>query len=379
MRIKQLIAAVMLGGITGIMFCVFAAAPVAALSVSDYFTYGYSFTFSKTNITGGEAFTVIVTGQATCVQNLPMPVSAADIVSKVVAKNQQTGAEMVLNPSYSIRYDNSFPNHTGQTASVTIQVPLSFPADSVSGVYNVIGVLTDAHVVSLGISFPAKEYLPPTQAMGTVTYTAPSTGGGGGGVFVPPPTSTTTTSTTTTTTLTTTTTTTPTVVSTSTTTTVTSPAAPVKPTTTSSTIVATTTTTTTQVPAQSAASFTLSDLKLAAVRVASGKTLKITALLTNTGELAGKYEVVMQIDGQYANSQIIELAGKSSQTVTFTHLVDVEGQHTACIGGLSKSFTVEPVRTTDISRWAVAGLAGLALGLGIGGGVILALRVKKYR
>jgi hypothetical protein len=37
------------------------------------------------------------------------------------------------------------------------------------------------------------------------------------------------------------------------------------------------------------------------------------------------------------------------------------------------------VRTTDISRWAVAGLAGLALGLGIGGGVILALRVKKYR
>jgi hypothetical protein len=125
----------------------------------------------------------------------------------------------------------------------------------------------------------------------------------------------------------------------------------------------------------------ISDLQLAPLIVKNGKPVKITALLSNTGDLAGTYEMVMQIDGQYANKQSIVLAGKSSETVTFTHLINTEGQHFASIGTLTKSFIVKPAQTIgDTTRLGViAGLAGLALGLGIGGGVILFFRIKKYR
>ena len=127
MRIKRFIPAALLGGVAGVLLSVFVVSPVAAISVSDYFSYSYNFAFSKTSITGSEAFMVTVIGNANCVHDLPMTVSAANIVSTVIGRNQQTGAEVVLNPNYSLRYDNSFPNHTGQTASVTVQVPLSFP------------------------------------------------------------------------------------------------------------------------------------------------------------------------------------------------------------------------------------------------------------
>lgn len=384
MRIKRFVAAVILSGVAGILFSVFAALPVAALSVGDYFTYSYNFAFSKTNIAGSEVFVVTVTGNATCVNNLPMTVSAADIVSKVIARNPQTGADVVLNSIYSISYDSAFPNHTGQTASVTVQVPLSFPAGSVSGSYNIIGVLSDAHILVSGISFSVKDFLPATQAMGSVTYTAPSTGGGG--IIVPPvtpPTTATTTTTTpsaTTTSTTTASTTTPPAVPSLTTTTI-STTPSVTSTSTASAVTTTAPTTTTQLPVQSAAAFVISDLQLAPLIVKNGKPVKITALLSNTGDLAGTYEMVMQIDGQYANKQSIVLGGKSSETVTFTHLINTEGQHFASIGTLTKSFIVKPAQTIgDTTRLGViAGLAGLALGLGIGGGAILFFRIKKYR
>jgi hypothetical protein len=366
---------VILSGVTGILFCIFAALPVAALSVSDYFTYSYNFAFSKTNISGSEVFIVTVTGNATCVNNLPMTVSAADIVSKVIARNTQTGADVVLNSIYSIGYDNAFPNHTGQTASVTVQVPLSFPSGSVSGSYNIIGVLSDAHILVSGISFSVKEYLPSTQAMGSITYTAPSTGGG---IFVPPATPPTTTTTTTTTAATTASTTTPSTVPSSTTTTI-STTPSVTSTSTASVVTTTATTTTIQLPVQSTAAFMVSDLQLAPAVVKNGKTVKITALLSNTGDLAGTYEMVMQIDGQYVNSQSIVLAGKSSQTVTFTHLINAEGQHFASIGTLTKSFIVEPAPTDYTRWWIIGGLAGFCIGGVIGGGALFVYRLKKYR
>jgi hypothetical protein len=134
-------------------------------------------------------------------------------------------------------------------------------------------------------------------------------------------------------------------------------------------------------PVRSAAAFAVSDLQLTPPIVKNGKPVKITALLSNTGDLAGTYDMVMQIDGQYANSQSIILAGKSSQNVTFTHLINTEGQHFASIGTLTKSFIVEPAQTIgNTTRLGViAGFAGLALGLGIGGGAILFFRIKKYQ
>ena len=283
---------------------------------------------------------VTVIGNANCVHDLPMTVSAANIVSTVIGRNQQTGAEVVLNPNYSLRYDNSFPNHTGQTASVTVQVPLSFPGGSVPGTYDVIGTLTDADVTILGISFNVKAYLPSTQAMGVVNYSAPSTGGGGGGgVFIPTTTATTTTTTTTSST-------TPTVVSTSTTSQAST--TPIVLTTVASVLISTTTTKTVQPAVQSAASFAVSSLQLTPATVKNGKTVKISVLLSNTGDL--------------------------------THLASIEGPHIVSIGGLDKSLTVEPASTGgSIGWWIFAALAGLGIGILCGGALLYALRYKKYR
>ena len=231
-----------------------------------------------------------------------MPVSGASIVSKVVARHKQTGTEIVLNPNYSIRYDSGFPTKKGQTASASAQVPLSFPDGSPAGEYDIIGQILEAKVSVLVITVDVAGYLPPTQLMGTVTYSP-----------------------------------------------------------------------------LSSASFVLSDLTVTPAVVTSGKTVTITALLSNNGDIPGTCEVVMKLDGQIANSQSIELAGKSGQVVTFAHLASIEGQHVVTIGSLSKEFSVSAPQLTakPLKWWLVAGLAGLGLGLGIGCSIIFVSRRKK--
>jgi hypothetical protein len=347
MWIRRLITTIMMGTIIGVLFLTGTMQPVLALSIDDYFTYNYSFVFSKTNIVGSETFIVTVSGQAICVQNLPLPVSTASIVSKVVARHTQTGMEVILNPSYSIRYDSGFPSQKGQIASASAQVPLTFPSSSPAGTYDIIGQILEAKISVLVITIDVAGYLPSAQAMGTVTYTTSITGGGG-------------------------------IIITTTT--------PSTPATTAPSIAATTViqsstapATVTSPPTLSPAYFVLGDLTVKPAVQTDGKTVTITALLSNTGDLSGTYEVVMKLDGQIANSQSIELAGKSSQVVTFTHLVSIEGQHIVTIGNSSKEFLVKaPQLTTGpLEWWLVGGLVGLGLGLVIGCGIFFASKRKK--
>ena len=297
--IRRLVTAILLGGLSAVLVITGTTRPVLALSLSDYFTYTYSFAFSKTNVTDVESFTVTVSVQAICIQNLPLPVSTASIVSKVVARNRQTGIEVILNPNYSISYDSGFPTKQGQTASASAQVPLSFPAGSSPGVYDVIGVISKAEVSVYGIRFDVTAYLPSTQSMGIVTC--------------------------------------------------------------------------------SELSFTLSDLSVTPSEVTNGKTIAVAVLLSNEGDLPGTYEVVLDIDGQTINTQNIWLEGKSSQSVIFTHLASINGQHIVTIGGLSKEFSVaSPESAANLLTWWLAsGLAGLGVGLLIGGSVLFYLRRKK--
>ena len=297
--IRRLVTAIILGGLSGVLVITGTPRPALALSLSDYFTYTYSFTFSKTNVTDGENFTVIVSGQAICIQDLPLPVSTTNIISKVVARNRQTGTEVILNPSYSISYDSGFPTKQGQTASASTQVPLSFPTGSSPGVYDITGLISKAEVSVYGISFDVTAYLPSSQSMGIVTC--------------------------------------------------------------------------------SELSFTLSDLTVIPTEVTNGKTIAVTVSLSNNGDLSGTYEVVLDIDGQTINTQNIWLEGKSSQSVIFTHLASINGQHIVTIGGLSKGFSVAPPQSAaNLSTWwLVSGLAGLGIGLVTGGSVLFVLRRKK--
>lgn len=374
MWIRKLITIIVLGSIIGVLFITGTARPILAQSVGEYFIYTFSFAFSKTNIAGSETFIVTVSGQANCIKDLPVPIPVpvtASVVSKVWARHMQTGTEVVLNDNYLISYPG-FPSQKGQTASASVQVPLSFPNGSLAGVYNITGQILSASVSVLGILFDVTEYLPSTQAMGTVTYTPSSTGGGGGGIVAP----TTTPAPTTTTPSTATTTVTP-----STTPTTSSPPTTTTPSTATTTVIPSSTPPATVTPLStlSPAYFVLSDLTVTPAVLTDGETVAITALLSNTGDLSGTCEVVMKLDGQIANSQSIELAGKSSKVVKFTHLVSIEGQHTVTIGGFSKEFLVKApqLTTKPFEWWLVGGLVGLGLGLVIGCSVFFALRRKK--
>ncbi len=160
------------------------AIPAAALGISDYFTYTYNVQFSKSQVTGSEAFSATASASATCINDLPVNVSAASFTGRIVATNQASGAKVTLNPSYSIILDH-FPTTRGQTTQVSQIVPLQFPDGSQSGTYTVSGELIEAKIQAIVWIPVPSGILPPSQTIGTVSYTAggggASAGGGGGG------------------------------------------------------------------------------------------------------------------------------------------------------------------------------------------------------
>ncbi len=167
-------------------FLIFPAQKTQALSIDDYFVYTYDFTFSKATVIGSETFYVTVNGRATYKKNPPLSVTEATVTSKVVAKQQQTGTEVVLNPEYSLVF-SEFPNKDNTTVFKSVQVPLSFPAGSSAGVYSVTGYIIKASVKVVLGDISIIGYLPASQVMGTVTYQPLLLGGGGGGSTGPNP------------------------------------------------------------------------------------------------------------------------------------------------------------------------------------------------
>jgi len=157
--------------------CSIYASPAAALDINlkDYLQLSYApFTFDKTEITGSEAFQVTVTGRVTCVQDLPalLPVREAVITSQVIARNTASGAEVTLNPSYTINV-KPFPDREGDTIEITLTARLQFPVQSASGNYTVISRILKAKVKFIIGSMDVTSLLPREQPMGTVKYTTP--------------------------------------------------------------------------------------------------------------------------------------------------------------------------------------------------------------
>ena len=145
--------------------------PASALSVGEFFSIKYNVEFSRTEVYQNQTFTVTITGEATCTNEPPMTVSEAQISGKVVARHTESGAEVVLNPEYTLTI-NPFPNDVGQIISESQTVELRFPADSLPGSYNISGELIEARVKAL-LWFNVTSYLPSSQSMGVISYMPP--------------------------------------------------------------------------------------------------------------------------------------------------------------------------------------------------------------
>ncbi len=148
---------------------VFVPAAARAQSLLDYFQISYGISgLSQNTVQANQTFYVTVTGRIECKKDLPLAVSDATVIGRVVAKDQ-SGARQVLNPRYVVEV-SPFPGKAGEVFTSNLQVSLQFPESSASGSYEIIGELLEASVNSAIGQFPVTGFLPGSQTVGSVTY-----------------------------------------------------------------------------------------------------------------------------------------------------------------------------------------------------------------
>lgn len=94
--------------------------------------------------------------------------------------------------------------------------------------------------------------------------------------------------------------------------------------------------------------FTVSSLSVTPAEVGIGETATISTVITNTGDLAGSYEVALKINGVVEQTKEVTLIGGARQTVTFTTSRDIAGTYAVNVNGQVGAFTVKapPVPAT---------------------------------
>jgi subtilase family serine protease len=82
------------------------------------------------------------------------------------------------------------------------------------------------------------------------------------------------------------------------------------------------------------ASFDVADLSIIPKEADLGERISVSALVTNTGDLTGRYEVSLELDDVVVQAKDITLDGGDSETITFSITPDTAGEHTIYINGL---------------------------------------------
>jgi hypothetical protein len=89
------------------------------------------------------------------------------------------------------------------------------------------------------------------------------------------------------------------------------------------------------------AAFAVSSLNIAPERVKQGEPIAISAIVTNTGETAGNYSVVLRIKGIAEGIEEVELGPGRSQKVAFNITKDAAGYYPVALENLNGKFVVE--------------------------------------
>jgi len=91
----------------------------------------------------------------------------------------------------------------------------------------------------------------------------------------------------------------------------------------------------------SPATFSISALNINPLTINTGENIEISAIVTNTGELAGSYTVTLSVDDITTETREINLNGGQSTTVAFSYTTGTVGNYKATINTLSGSFQVK--------------------------------------
>jgi hypothetical protein len=87
--------------------------------------------------------------------------------------------------------------------------------------------------------------------------------------------------------------------------------------------------------------FNISSLSVAPETVKAGDTVKVSAIVTNQGNLPGDYKVTLRLNEVEIESKNLSLAGESTEELTFSTAQDNPGTYNINVNGLTTKFTVE--------------------------------------
>jgi uncharacterized membrane protein len=100
----------------------------------------------------------------------------------------------------------------------------------------------------------------------------------------------------------------------------------------------------------SPAAFKISAFDISPAVVKPGEKITISATVTNTGDLTSSHEVTLKINNNTTETEVISLAGHTSQQLTFTIAPHNVGDYAVDINGLSATFIVREATTTESSE-----------------------------
>jgi hypothetical protein len=113
------------------------------------------------------------------------------------------------------------------------------------------------------------------------------------------------------------------------------------------------------------AALELSDLTITPGEVNVGETVAIISLITNTGDLAGTYEVTLKINDVAVETKQVEVTGGAQQRVAFTLARDAAGTYTVNVDGLSETFEVKEAAPKPINWQLIAIIAGVTAAIAV--------------
>jgi hypothetical protein len=96
-----------------------------------------------------------------------------------------------------------------------------------------------------------------------------------------------------------------------------------------------------QMPELRPASFIVSSLTITPMEVTTGSSVTIEVLVTNSGELSGTYDVLLEIDDIVEATEKVTLEGGASQKVNFTKTKSTAKTYSVSINGQSGAFVVK--------------------------------------
>lgn len=103
----------------------------------------------------------------------------------------------------------------------------------------------------------------------------------------------------------------------------------------------------------SPATFAITDLTLSPAEAIIGEKVTITALVTNSGDLSGSYDIVLKLNGVTLATEEITLDAGTSQEVTFTTTKNRPGTYTVDINGLTEKLIVKLPAVFEMSQLSI--------------------------